>query len=271
MSNVLERAKARAEAAVERTGADFNETEVGGGGGNYKLPAEGKQKARLVGYTEIGKHSLFQGNEPQPHFFLTFACYGKDSLNEDGTPTLVDSRDIKISRNEKANAIKLFKSMCPKGDAKNFLGMLDRVFWITVSHREGKAGADGKPRVYANVAGLPVPAVKEIMDDDDNITGYRPVTCPEAPANLFRIYEWDVPSKEDFDNLSPRGKIMIRKAVNFQGSAIQQLVGDGEGEGSSNNGAATQAPPEDSLPEVPDAPVESDTEADVDEDDLPTI
>ena len=55
MSSIQDRIAARAAAAVDRTGSQ-NDVEKGGEGNKvFKTAPEGKRKARLVGYVEIGK------------------------------------------------------------------------------------------------------------------------------------------------------------------------------------------------------------------------
>src|SRR5699024_11982811 len=59
--------------------------------------------------------------------------------------TLFRSRDITISKFERANAVKLFAQMCPKKDADHFMQLLGRVFWVEIVHN--KKG----DKVYANL------------------------------------------------------------------------------------------------------------------------
>ena len=60
---------------------------------------------------------------------------------------------------------------------------------------------------------------------------------------MYHIFEWDVPSKEDFDKLKPWDKQKLRESVNFPGSALEQLVGKGDDKpANTNNGAATGEP-----------------------------
>lgn len=278
MSNIQDRLAARAAAAVERDGSQ-NDVETGGGNKTFALAPAGKQKARLIGYIETGTHANnMDATKPdRAEFRLRFALFGKDCQEEDGTPITIDTFDMPISKFERAGAVKLFQKMCPKKDADHFIGLLNRVFWLEVIHKEGKPDAQGKKKVYANIKKDSISvAVKDILDDDDNIIGQQPVACAEAPESMFQIFEWAVPSKEDFDKLKPWDKSKIRSAKNFPGSALQQLVGDGEQKPSTNNGAATQEPQDDD--EGGTQPDEQQTQGtptpenvDVNEDDLPAL
>lgn len=276
--NINDRLAARAAAAVEREGSQ-NDVEKGGAGTTFALAPAGKQKARLVGYIETGTHANnMDATKPdREEFRLRFALFGKDCQNEDGSPITIDTFDMPKSKFERAGAVKLFQKMCPKKDADHFIGLLNRVFWLEVIHKEGKPGADGKARTFANIKKDSISvAVKDILDDEDNIIGQQPVACAEAPASMFQIFEWAMPSKEDFDALKPWDKAKIRASKGFKGSALQQLVGDGEQKPSTNNGAATDEPPADD--EDGGAQEEKQTQGtptpdnvDVNEDDLPAL
>lgn len=252
MTNAInERLAARAAAAVDRNGSQ-NDVEKGGEGGNktFKLAPAGKQKARLVGYVEIGTHEnrFDPSKAPAAKFRLRFALFGKDCSEEDGTPITIDTKDNPISKFERANAVKLFAAMCPKKDADHFIGLLNRVFWLEVVHNKSKDGT----KTYANIKADSIRVgVKDLLDDDDNVIGTTEIACPEAPESMFQIYEWDVPSKEDFDRLKPWDKSELRSSLGFPGSALQQLVGDGEkGKPTeqTNGGAATNEPDGDDEP-----------------------
>ena len=241
--SIQDRIASRAAAAVDRTGSQ-NDVEKGGEGNKtFKTAPEGKRKARLIGYVEIGKHEnkFDPSKEPADKFRLRFALFGTDCQEEDGTPITIDSRDIVISKFERANAVKLFAQMCPKKDADHFMQLLDRVFWVEIVHNKSK---DGK-KTYANLKQESIkPGVKDMLDDEDNVIGVTPIACEAAPEKMFHIFEWAVPSADDFKALKPWDKSDIRKATNFAGSALEQLVGKGEEKGpaNTNGGAATDEP-----------------------------
>lgn len=254
--SIQDRIASRAAAAVDRTGSQ-NDVEKGGEGNKtFKTAPEGKRKARLIGYVEIGKHEnkFDPSKEPADKFRLRFALFGTDCQEEDGTPITIDSRDIVISKFERANAVKLFAQMCPKKDADHFMQLLGRVFWVEIVHN--KKG----DKVYANLKQESIkPGVKDLLDEEDNVIGVTPIACEDAPEKMYHIFEWAVPSKEDFDALKPWDKAELRKSLGFPGSALQQLVGDGEKneKPNSNDGAATGAPEGDDEPQqTVDQPVD---------------
>lgn len=272
MSTIQERIAARAAAAVERAGGAQNDTVSTGGGGEgktFKTAPAGKQKARLCGYIEVGKHEnrFDPSKDPAHKFRLRFALFGKeDCTEEDGSPVTIDSKDLSVSRHEKAGAVKLFKQMFPKGDKGHFMEGIGDVFWLEITHREGKAKKEGeKAPVYANITmDSIVPGVKDLLDDEDNVIGQQPIACPPLPDESIVLLEWDNPSEEDFKRTKLWDKRDLRNSVGFAESAWFQLVGDGKDEKPANGGAASDAPgeepqkPEPEAPKEPDAPVVTD-------------
>lgn len=276
MTNAINsRLAARAAAAEERDGNQGEAVQGGGEKKEYKLAPEGKVKARLVGYIERGPQPRkpYKGvpKDPANQFVLRFALFGQgdDYKNEDGSPIMVDSRPFTSGRSELSLALKVFVKMCPKKDAANFIGLLNRVFWLNIVHRQGEAKDGKEAPVFVNIDGDILPAVKDVLDDDDNVIGQREVACPEVEEKLFQIYEWDVPSKEDFESLRKSDQTKLRKSTAFAGSALEALVG--------GNPAAADAPadntpedePEDEPAAQPGADVPSSVE--VSADDMPAL
>lgn len=266
MASIEERLKARAEAAIARHG-NQNEVDDSGNGGEkeYKLCPAGKTKGRLVGYIEYGPQENNYGGKPQNKFVLRFAAFGAGDKykNSDGTPIILTTKPLTVSRNSKATALKLFQSMCPKRDKGHFMELLNEVFFFNVVHNKSDKG--DKPVTFANINLETIqPALKDITDDDDNIIGQKPVACEEAPEELFQLYEWDVPSKEDFEKLWPSDQKKLRSSVAFKGSALAALVGEG-------NPATADAPEEPEEEDEPKEPAKPTTDVDVDESDLPPL
>lgn len=271
--SIQDRIKARAAEAVERHG-DQNEVQAGGGG-DYTPPHAGKAKARLVGYIETGpqKNPKYPEKKPANNFQLVFQLYGKNAegaewVRDDGNPMTITTRKLSVSRNEKAHAVKIFRQMCPKKDAQHFMELLGRAFWVVIEHNSVPSKEQGKPDVvFANIKESDLkPAIREILDDDDNVIGHKEIAVPEPKDSDFVILEWDVPSAEDFGKLTESQKKVIRKAEGFKGGAWEALVGGG-------NPDTTNAPDDaDDAPAEEDAPEEKPVEAPkVSESDLPDL
>lgn len=274
MTTIQDRIKARALAATERHG-DQNEIEERKGG-DFTPPHAGKAKARLVGYIETGpqKDPKYPDKKPGNKFQLVFQLHGKNAdgqewLRNDGNPMTITTRKFSVSRNEKAHAVRIFRQMAPKKDASHFMELLGRAFWVVIEHNVQPAKEQGKPDVtFANIVEAELkPAVKEVLDDDDNVIGYRELAVPEPKESDFVMLEWDVPSKEDFEKLTDRQKKDLRKADGFKGGAWEALVGGG-------NPAATDAPDDDEqAQDEPEQEEESKPQqsAKVNESDLPDL
>lgn len=277
MTNAINtRLAARAAAAEARDGNQGEAVQGGGEKKEYKLAPEGKVKARLVGYIERGPQPRkpYKGvpKDPANQFVLRFALFGTGDTykNEDGSPILVDSRPFTSGRSELSLALKVFVKMCPKKDAANFIGLLNRVFWLDIVHRKGEAKDGKEAPIFVNIDGDILPATKVVLDEEDNPTGeVIEVACPPADEKLFQIYEWDVPSKEDFESLRKSDQTKLRKSTAFAGSALEALVG--------GNPAAAGAPdepedePADDTPDEPQAGADVPASVDVSADDMPTL
>ena len=230
--SIQERIKAR-EAAAATRGGDLANPTTTAGGGDFKpvvIPEGKKIKARLIGYVELGKQMYFKKeNKSGPCFELVFALYGPGYALEDGSPMLIHTQQQLISSNSKAGMVTLFKTMCPNKDATNFIGLLGRAYWLDVVNREGKKVEGKDPVIFNNIVkGSIVPAMRDKFDDNDNVIGQVEVSVPMPDESLFHIFEWDVPSKEDFESIKVNlQKMAIRKALNFAGSTLEALVGGG--------------------------------------------
>lgn len=227
-------------------GPDMNEA-VSGGGGRRLLP-EGFAFAQLVEVIELGMHPQeFQGQKkaPAPEIQLAFALSGSAPdpanpgqvipyTNDDGTPYIERLLPMAISRNEKAGAYLLFKALNWKGTAKNFAQLLGQKYLIKVVHKpKSKTDATIVSRLDLKTGVLPP------LDP----VSRQPYPIMDAPAEAFKLFLWDRPTKECWDSLYIEGmweakdgkpaqsknKIQerIMSALNFQGSPLQQMLAGG--------------------------------------------
>lgn len=238
MSNLAQfRALAEQEAAE---GIDMNEA-VKGGGGARLLP-EGYAFAQLVEYVELGKQPQeFQGQAKDPalEVQLAFALTGqavdpadptKTILysNDDGTPYIMRPWPFALSRNEKAKAFLLFKALNWKGTAKNFAQLIGEKWLVKIVHTT----KDGKTRSDMDL--------KSFIPPLDPVSR-APYPIVDAPEHLYKLFLWNRPTKEGWDSLyipgqweakdgkpaesKNRVQATILGALDFQGSALQQLLG----------------------------------------------
>ncbi len=217
--------QALANAAAEQ-GPDMNEAQKGGGGA--RLLPEGYAFGRLVEYVELGQHAQeFQGKAKDPalEVQIGFALWGQGYQNEDGTPYIVRPYPFAISRNEKARAFLLFKSLNWKGTAKSFGQLLGETFLVKIVH-EAKSKTDATLVSRIDLKGFLPPL--------DPVTR-QPYSIQDIPVSEYRLFLWSHPTKAGWDSLFMDGKWddgrsknivqeKIMSALDFQGSPLQQLL-----------------------------------------------
>lgn len=230
MSNqTLQELLALANEAAEISSVDMSATSSGGQGKRL-LPA-GKAIATLVEYVEFGKHLGEFNGKPKKQadllFRLGFALSSPDAyLNDDGTPYIFRTFDLSLGNNEKSKAKIAFDRMNYLQTAKHFAQLLGKSFIVEIKVVKGKADPTKERNeiVYATIdkpfepmsgAAYPTPALE---------------TLP------FKLFLWDKPTKEGWDALHIEGtndqgksknylQETCLKAVNFPGSALEQLIG----------------------------------------------
>lgn len=237
---------AQANAAAE-TSADMNEA-VQGGGGARLLP-EGYAFGRLVEYVELGNHPQEFGGkakDPALEVQVAFALWGTGYQNEDGTPYIIRPFRFAISRNEKAKAYLLFKSLNWKGTAKTFAQLLGQAFLVKiVNSAKSKTDATIVSRIDFKGFLPPIDPVSK-----------APYNIPEADASLYKLFLWERPTKLAWDSMYVEGQYDDGKsknylqeymmgALDYAGSPIDQLL--------SGSGLALPMAPA-VAPQVPLAP-----------------
>ena len=243
MSQVLAQFQALANEAVAEQGFDMNEAVVGGGGG--RLLPEGYAFGRFVEYIEYGQQPQEFGGkakEPALEFSIGFALWGEvpdpanpgQTLkyhNDDGSPYIIRTYNKAMSRNEKAGAFLLFKSMNWKGTAKGFAQMIGDPILVKIKHVP-KSKTD--PKIVSRID------EKAFLPPLDPVTR-APYNIPAAPDSAYRMFLWGKPTKAGWDSLFVEGQYEARdgkpaasknriqetilKALDFQGSPLQQLHG----------------------------------------------
>jgi hypothetical protein len=242
-----------AQAAAQ--GADMTKTTKGGGDGP-KVPAAGPTRLRLVGYVELGlQEVVFQGvAQEKPRFKLIFELSGKNHMPRefDGKkqPWLLEIEET-LSRNEKANASKIFKAMNHTGKHVHFAQMLGEAFVGEVIQRKYPRRSDdkSKPDTWTGVAadlrakGQPytMKAPYRTNDDDEQV-----LVQVDRAITPLRCFLWEHADREQWDSLfiegeypevkDDAGKVIlpartrnvlqatIKRAVNFPGSKIEALL-----------------------------------------------
>lgn len=240
MSSKLQRIQQQA-AQVAEVGLDMSQTSKGGGGRRL-LPA-GNALGRFVLYREFGKHAReYQGTAKAAalEVRLGFLLWGKGDPNGPDTPEnlyhridgdkvipgFIESFGMALGNNEKSKTKIAFDKMNYKGTAKKFIELLDETYIVPIKVVKPQK-ADGKPRNEVDWA--------TIAPARDPISG-APYNVPAASDDDYKVFLWDAPTKEDWDEMfidgtndAGKSKNFLQarciEAVDFQGSLLQQLLG----------------------------------------------
>lgn len=256
----LAAALALANTAAETADVDMSEVSKGGGGERRVLP-EGFAFARLVEYVEYGHHIAEYDGKPKPpamKFRMGFAVWGDSNPGavyeaghaqagqpipqterpddlfhyfHDGVqkPAVLRTFDLFLGNNEKAKVKLAFDKMnYDNKPLKSFGQMLGQAFLLPIKRVKIAKGANaGKFRndiAWAN-----------IMAPRDPVTR-QPYPVPETPLDLLRYFFFDNPTPETWKSLEIEGqndkgeskdfiRNDIKKAVNFEGSALHIMLG----------------------------------------------
>lgn len=215
-------------AAAAQTGPNMTETVSGGSGG--RLLPEGYTLARMVEYVELGSQPQEFGGkakDPKPEFQLGFALLSPGFANDDGTPYIVRPYSLTIDQNEKANAIKVFKTLNWKGTNTHYAQFLGEAFLLNIEHKpKDKAQPNGPKRSVVNLL--------KTLPPLDALTK-QPYQVPDVPESLLRIFVWDHPTLEGWNSLYVEGawddgnsknrtQETILGALDFAGSPLEQLL-----------------------------------------------
>jgi hypothetical protein len=256
----------------------------------------GNRPARLVSYVELGKHQpMFKGKpaiydngkmkgKQKPavlHVALTFeftACeYTGDYPLTISTTRRMDNGDFfdAVTVPDSLIAGTISKSVAMRTKFMKFLTGLQAAtglpypsiadfakeqvpLIINVTNKKGAAREDGSIPVYANMKpeGITSPKVEDPMTGE--VTDYSSKILP-VKGEYCTVFDWDAPTEDAWRALKPWDKDTIKKALNFKGSPIHQLltanpeldrVVDGEADG--NPAQDDSIPPDPTMPgEVP--------------------
>lgn len=184
-------------AAAKKVGPNMNEATAGGG---YTVTPEGKNaRLRLVGYYEVGKHTVQKGpyaGKKVDEVKLVWELSGNkwEPQEFDGKKVPYRITDtMTYSLSEKANFFKLFKRMneCHGGEATIMAELLGKEFLGDVVHNKSKT--DDK-KVFANLVNI---RKAERENDDGDIV---PVKVAE-PLTELKMFIWDIADKEMWDSI----------------------------------------------------------------------
>lgn len=250
--NVLANLNSLVDAAVATQSVDMTQTGGGGGFEDVLLP-KGDYYGHFVEYVEYGKRIPTNKGKPtgKPAVLNTRVCfivYGPDGIKK-----RIRSWYLPVFNSERANFKKLFDRLNYAGDIKHAAQKLGTAWVVPVDQHTSGSGTVINIIDYATMRPLP---------KFDPNTG-EPIVLPELDPDDVRVFLWNNPTKETWDSLYIDGQKEdgtsknfiqedIMKAVDFEGSPLQQMLSGGI---PSPESLAPSAPSAPSAPQAPQAPV----------------
>lgn len=256
-----------------------------------RLAAAGKTVGRFIQYIELGlqpgrpnKHN--KNPKPAEEVWAVFELLGPKNVRTE----TVDGKEVEFADrvavrlkkkfSGKADFKKLFEAMrYGRDNIKHMAQMLGEAFVITVEHNTNGEGEAAK--TYANIkngTGWLIGAPYEV-DAITNETKKYKVRAP-VKAEDIKLFLWNNPTDECWDSLFIDGsrtkkdakgndvevsknwmQETILKALNFEGSAVQEMLGGVAGLPQGEGSDMADALAADTEEEVPfEAEVETETE-----------
>jgi hypothetical protein len=244
-------------AAAAAIAPDMNVAKTGGGGGEYVPPAAGPCIVTLVGYIEKGIQHV-PASKFDPIKFpakdvklvdLIFEISGKGHEAKEHEGKFYPERltvEVPHSLNEKAWFYKIFKALNYDKSATHMAQLLGKHFISRIEHSVPKKEGD---RVYASLKQKQNGYVFNAPVVENPATGESMAIPKPVVHSAFRLFLWDVPSKEMWDSLyidgtypakidektkaviyPERSKNVIQQkilqAVNFAGSPLADIIGE---------------------------------------------
>lgn len=231
---------------------DMTEESTGGGGG---LMPEGFAMARMVTYIELGLQPQEFGGKakaPAPEVILGFKLFGGPDNCYDGR--FISTFGIALGNNTKSNAKITFDRMNWQGDMRHFAQGLGRGFLLPITVHTNETTKKQSNRI--NLKGI-LPPIDPVSK------GAYPI--PEVTAEDLKYFFFDRPTKETWDSLFVEGTFddggsknkhqeKILTALNFPGSALEQLLSGVVLPDVSSVPATASAPQTQAAPSAPAVP-----------------
>ena len=212
----------------------------------YELPVAGKTVGRLIEYIELGsqkrKPYLGKAKAPAPKVKLTFELLSAKHVKEvevEGVKREFANRvsiDMVLSTSDLSTFKKAYNKMKYGRDINHMAEMLGEAFILNIVHNTSEA----TKKTYANIEVETIGAPR----NEDPIEGTSTPIEVRPPVSKLKLFIFDLPSKETWDSLFIDGSYtkkddsgketevsknwiqnMIKKAENFKGSALEQLIG----------------------------------------------
>ena len=205
---------------VATQGIDQSVTQSGGNFADVLLP-KGTYFGRFMEYIELGKKIPMHMGKPTGKPAVMNVRLGFIVYTPDGSIKRINPFPMAISSFEKAKFKQVFDKMNYDGTLKHMAQRLGQAFMFEVEQYTSKAGKTSNTIDFLSLRTLP---------KFDPQTG-APVELPALDESGLRLFLFDNPTEETWDSLYIEKNNFIQEdilsAVNFEGSALQQmLMGD---------------------------------------------
>lgn len=207
-------------ATVAEQGIDQSVTQSGGNFADVLLP-KGTYFGRFMEYIELGKKIPMHMGKPTGKPAVMNVRLGFIVYTPDGSIKRINPFPMSVSSFEKAKFKQVFDKMNYDGTLKHMAQRLGQAFMFEVEQYTSKAGKTSNTIDFLSLRQLP---------KFDPNTG-APIELPPLDEAGLRLFLFDNPTKETWDSLYIQANNFIQQdilqAVNFEGSALQQmLMGD---------------------------------------------
>lgn len=203
---------------VETQGVDHSVTQQGGGNFEDVLLPKGTYYGRMVEYIELGKKIPMNAGKPTGKPAVLNVRTGFIIYTPDGGIKRINPFPMAVSSFEKAKFKQLFDKMNVDGTMKHLAQALGKPMAFEVEQHTTKAGKTLNVIEFSGTRPLP---------KFDPNTG-APIVLPELDEQFLRLFLWNNPTKETWESLYIEKNNFIQEdilaAVDFEGSALQQLL-----------------------------------------------
>lgn len=203
---------------VETQGVDHSITQQGGGSFEDVLLPRGTYYGRMVEYIELGKKIPMNAGKPTGKPAVLNVRTGFIIYTPDGGIKRINPFPMAVSSFEKAKFKQLFDKMNVDGTMKHLAQALGKPMAFEVEQHTTKAGKTLNVIEFSGTRPLP---------KFDPNTG-APIVLPELDEQFLRLFLWNNPTKETWESLYIEKNNFIQEdilaAVDFEGSALQQLL-----------------------------------------------
>ncbi|WMX18801.1 hypothetical protein [Escherichia phage vB_EcoP_PAS7] len=202
---------------VEAQGIDQSVTQSGGNFADVLLP-RGSYYGRFMEYIELGKKIPMHMGKPTGKPAVMNVRLGFIVYTPDGSIKRINPFPMAISSFEKAKFKQVFDKMNYDGTLKHMAQRLGQAFMFEVEQYTSKTGKTSNTIDFLSLRQLP---------KFDPNTG-APIELPALDESGLRLFLFDNPTKETWDSLHIEKNNFIQEdilqAVNFEGSALQQML-----------------------------------------------